>query len=297
MQNYDGSPSNPVISALHKYSLPEDAKDVASVTTVNPTAKSMANDIHFMMRAGASNRPHIAMRCSDGVNIDVFAHAFIYVFNGTKWVPQFKPINFSVVPGPLAPGIWSYIYLTANNVDISNPTYVVSQVTPDAQLVFQSPADTTRRYIGSFVTDALGKVSPFTMLDYDYKFALPRDTNFSAAPYTGPGVADVTPAGLSPLAKAITVTLESKLTTAIAGGNRYFITLFPKEIGGDGTTGTWQGYRHDQVKAGMTANSLDDTDYYTAEYPLFASQKLSINQTIAGVTGFECKVWYTGFKE
>lgn len=283
MHPYNASPNNPNIANLHAYSMPDDGRDVASVTTVNPTAESMANDIHFMMRAGAGSRPHVTMRSSDGDNITVTSHGFMYVFNGTKWVPQFKPINFTVTPAGAA-NTWYYLYLQANNADITAPTYVVSTNGPNQSLTFGQPAIETLRYMGSFRTNSLGKVIPFMMTDYDYTYALPQDTNFSniGAPYTGVGPVDITFGAMSGYAKAVKMVVLN--INPNAGTSRY--AFGPKELAAL-TNATWPGYN--------SSLELGSVNYNFITLPLYDSRILSL--IAVGGDSIAINAWWNGYKE
>lgn len=292
MHPYNASPNNPNIATLHAYSMPDDGRDVASVTTVNPTAESMANDIHFMMRAGAGSRPHVTMRSFDGDNISVTSHGFMYVFNGTKWIPQFKPVNFTITPGGMA-NTWYYIYLQANNADISNPTYVVSTNGPNQSLTFGQPAVETLRYMGSFRTNSLGKIIPFIMDDYDYTYALPQDTNFSGADFSGAGPSDITFTAMSPYAKAVKLLMRPTMNASVTG--TLIFTVYPKELGAGSTT-TWPGYAVQPIRAGGDWNDIDQTHHINMEFPLFTSQTLTVAQPLIAV-GCKIRFWWNGYKE
>jgi hypothetical protein len=294
MQPFNSNANNPNISQLHSYLFPVDNVDRASVTTVNPTAASLANDIHFMMRAGASLRPHIAMRCADSANISVFAHGFTYAFNGTKWIPQLKSASFTITPAGLIADTWYYVYMKTNNLNIGDPPYEVSLTPPELTLTFKT-ADQTQRYMGSFLTNAVGIIVPFGMVDFDYDFGVPLDTNFSnlAGPFAGPGPSDIIIPQISPLAKK--VKLVTRLTSLAGATQQLNVTVAPKELISF-TSATWQGYTVNPIICGGDADSQEIKHDFYQEFPLFASKRL-VAQVQAPVISLKGQMWWVGFKE
>ena len=281
MQPFNATPNNPAINTLHDYSFPVDNVDRASVTTVNPTAAKLANDIHFMMRAGSSLRPHIGLRSANGADVQIYAHGFTYAYNGTKWIPQLKGTSSTYVPAGIMPNTWYYMYMATNNVNISDPPYEHSATPPELTLTYKT-GDQTRRYMGSFLTNAVGAIIPFMMSDFDYTFGYPLDTNFSAAAFTGPGPLDVT-FNNSPVAKTIKVVVKS--TGNVAGTT--FWVLGPKDVPLLTTT-NWTGYN--------TPPLLIDI-FTSHEFPLYATQRLVIQQVAPIAAAASIKIFWNGYKE
>ena len=132
------------------------------------------------------------------------------------------------------------------------------------------------------------------MVNFEYQFALPRNTNFAAAPFTGVGPSDVTFTNLSPYAKSVNVLVKAAL-----GGNQtdpYIFTLYPKELP-FGTTADWEGYRINPIVCGGDANANGTVHQMWLEFPLFDSQTLTIAQVGMPAVTQSTRLYWLGFKE
>ena len=60
------------------------------------------------------------------------------------------------------------------------------------------------------------------MVNFEYQFALPRNTNFAAAPFTGVGPSDVTFTNLSFYVKSVNILIKTTLKMVIIVQNDTF---------------------------------------------------------------------------
>ena len=105
---------------------------------------------------------------------------------------------------------------------------------------------------------------------------------FSAAAFTGPGPLDVT-FNNSPVAKTIKVVVKS--TGNVAGAT--FWVLGPKDVPLLTTT-NWTGYNTPPLSI----------DIFTShEFPLYATQRLVIQQVAPIAAAASIKIFWNGYKE
>lgn len=303
MFNYNTIYSDPTISATpsitnpHVLGLPQDAVDPVAVSTANPSWETIGNATHFLMRTFSNYRTHVALESWDTTTITIEKFGITYALDApdVKYVPNYTTGRVVLTPMGLAPSTWYYIYMQLNTGLLSNPTFLVSTVLPDFQLMWQA-GDPSKRYVGSFATDAAGKIIPFAMTDFDYTFAVPQDTNYSSVDFAGPGPVDIifTAPIMSPNAKVAKVLIRA----ALPGGatNTLFFTIAPKEVA-TVTTANWPGFVVNPIQCGGDFNSVVTVQTFYAEYPVFLpSQRLSMAVQPIVVLA-KNRVWWTGFKE
>lgn len=301
MFNYNTVYNDPTISAVpsitnpHVLGLPQDAVDPVAVSTANPSWEAVGNAAHFLMRSLANYRTHVAIQSWDGLSVVIEKFGITYALDApdVKYVPNYTTGRVTITPAGLVANTWYYIYMILNTGFLSNPSFNSIIVLPDQALMWRS-GDPSQRYIGSFLTDGAAKITPFEMRDYDYTFAVPQDTNYSAVDFNGPGPADVIFSNIPPYAKTVKVLIRGALPGGATG--TLFFTLAPKEVAAV-TTANWPGFVINPIQCGGDFNSVVTPQTFYSEYPLFfPSQRLSMAvQPI--VVAARNRVWWTGFKE
>ncbi|RTK98707.1 MAG: hypothetical protein EKK57_11055 [Proteobacteria bacterium] len=300
MFNYNTIYNDPVISNVanvlnpHVLSLPQDAVDPVAVSTANPSWETVGNTCHFLMRTFSSYRPHVAISSFNLTSINIEEFGISYAFNAgdSKYIPNYTTGTTTLTPMGLMATTWYYIYMVLNTGVLTNPSFEVSTTVPDPNMMWQN-GDPGKRYIGCFLTDAMSQIVPFTMTDFDYTFAVPQDTNYSAFDFAGPGPVDLFPITITGTAK----TLKTLIRAALPGNatGTLFFTIAPKEVA-TVTTANWPGFAVNPIECGGDYNSVVTVQTFVAEYPLYASRRLSMAVQPVIVTA-KNRVWWTGFKE
>lgn len=127
------------------------------------------------------------------------------------------------VSGALAAATQYFVYVSVSGT----PSYQVSTTVPDAAGVFKT-ADTTRRYLGTFITDGSAVPHPFTNAPTPPEAAFGELRGGSIRCNGTDGIIRIAPFTLTMLGttglETITLRVESTRTTsALSAGTRYYV--------------------------------------------------------------------------
>lgn len=180
---YTGTPSTVTVDNLYKLTLPQDGIDQASATTVVPAFKIAVDEIAKIGQILASSRLQVSIYIAGGPLI-VSPFSPVFVDSGSKIIYMSKdtPTNLTIANkeggGNFTPNTFYYVYASSTD---GTPNFVISSDVPDKTLTTKNSAAinfTRFRYFGSILANSPTTAADFTMVNFDYSYSIPQNSNF-----------------------------------------------------------------------------------------------------------------------